>query len=488
MRETSSAPRPLDGVTICFVAIGAFGAVWPTWKKAEALADAGAHVCFVGYADVMPDAIADSRHEILAAPRPYPAPTPPAAPTPPEPPPVLKPPVIEWRSSHSRFRLVRAIVNRTVNRVDFEIRRRKYEVPYERQLRKEYLRYEERQRAYEEELVGYEAKLDDYRVEEQAFLDYVPPPWYTREAHPTLIDAVLRSGASIVHACDLSALDLAYEAAQRLDARLIYSMEELWVGFVNNPDNPASPEAAAGIIERERDLIGKADLVTVISDQMGERLMEMYGIERPLVIYNSPSSKVEVSRPVGSPVRLVFHGGLSRDRNIDGLIRAVSELREHVTLDIHGSSRTASEDELQQLIDDLDLRDVVRLRGAFAYEGVLDLLASYDIGVMSARIVDENFDVALPTKVFDCMCAGLAIAMTDSSAMRAILEEVPFGITVDASSPTSIARDLERLVRDPDRIAAMKAAAVEAAPRYWWPEQGLKLVEAVRSLQRAPSA
>lgn len=482
MRETGSHARSLDGVTICFVAIGGFGAVWPTWKNAETLADAGAHVCFVGYADVMPDAIADSRHEILAAPRPYPAPTPPAQPTPPDPPVQHEPTLVEWRSSQSRFRLVRVIMNRTVNRVDFEIRRRRYEVPYERQLRDEYLRYQERQRAYEEELIGYEAKLDDYRTEEQAFLDYVPPPWYTHEAHPTLIDAVVQSGASIVHAVDLSALDLAYEAAQRLDARLIYSMEELWVGFVNNPDNPASPEAAAGVIEKERELIGKADLVTVISDQMGERLMEMYGIERPLVVFNSPGSMVETSRPVGSPVRLVFHGGLSRDRNIDGLIRAVGELRDHVTLDIHGSSRTATEDELQQLIDELDLRDVVHLRGPFDYEGVIDLLNSYDIGVMSARIVDENFDVALPTKVFDCMCAGLAIAMTDSSAMRAILEEVPFGITVDAASPTSIAKDLERLVRDPDRIAAMKAAAVEAAPRYWWPEQGRKLVEAIRSL------
>ena len=484
-----SSDGALDGVTICFVAIGAFGAVWPTWKKAESLADAGGHVCFVGYADVMPDAIADSRHEILAAPRPHPAPTPP---TPPELPgvplvPELPAP-LEWRSSRSRFRLIRAIANRTFYRVDFEVRRRKQEQNYQHQMREEFLRYQERQSAYEDALVGYEARLDDYRIEEQAFLDYVPPPWYTHEAHPTLIDAVVKSGASIVHAVDLSALDVAYEAAKLLDARLIYSMEELWVGFVNNPDHPASPEAAAGVIERERELIGEADLVTVTSDQMGERLMAMYGIERPLVIFNSPSSMVEMSRPVGSPLRLVFHGGLSRDRNIDGLIRAVGELRDHVTLDIHGSSRTATEDELQQLIDELDLRDVVHLRGSFAYEDVVDLLASYDIGVMSAKIVDDNFDVALPTKVLDCMCSGLAIAMTDSSAVRAILEEVPFGITVDASSPASIAKDLEQLVRDPDRIAAMKAAAVEAAPRYWWPEQEQKLLEAVYSLKHPSSA
>ncbi len=482
MHETGSAPRPLEGVTICFVAIGGFGAVWPTWKKAEALADAGAHVSFVGYADVMPDAIAGSRHEILAEPRPYPPPTPPTPPTLPTPPDPGEPPVIEWRSSRSRFRLVRMLVNRTINRLDFEIRRRKYEVPYERRVEAESRRYEAEQRAYEEELVGYEARLDDYRLDEEAYLAYVPPPWYLRDAHPTLIDAVVRTGASIVHACDLSALDLAYDAAQQLGARLIYSMEELWVGFVHNPDHPASPEAAAGVLERERALIGEADLVTVTSDQMGERLMEMYGIERPLVIYNSPSAKVEVAQPVGTPVRLVFHGGLSTDRNLDGLIRAVGEVRDLVTLDIHGSSRTASEVELQQLIDELGLQDVVRLCGAFDYERVHELLSTYDVGVMSAKVVDENWDVAVPTKVFDCMCAGLAIALTDSSAIRALLAEVPFGITLDASSPESTAKDLGRLVRDPDRITAMKAIAVEAAPRYWWPDQERKIVEAVRSL------
>lgn len=483
MPEKDPRPRSLDGVTICFVATGGFGAVWPNWKKAETLANAGARVCFVGYEDAMPSVLANSRHEVLAAPRPYPAPTPPEQPTPPDPQVVPElPPPLEWRSSHSRIALVRAIANRTFYRVDFERRRRKQDAEYERQIQEEYLRYQERQARYEEALVGYEALLDAYRIEEQAFLDYVPPPWWLSEAHPTLIDAVVSSDASIVHAVELSALDVAYEAAQRLGARLIYSMEELWVGFVNNPDHPASPEAAAGVLERERELIGKADLVTVISEQMGERLIEMYGIDRPLVVFNSPSSRVEASRPVATPVRLVFHGGLSRDRNIDGLIRAVGELREHVTLDIHGSSRTATEDELQRLIDELDLGDVVHLRGRFDYEGVVNLLDAYDIGVMAAKIVDENFDVALPTKVFDCMCAGLAIAMTDSSAMRAILEEVPFGITVDASSPASIVEDLERLVRDPDRIAAMKAAAVEAAPKYWWPEQGRKLVEAIRSL------
>jgi len=225
-------------------------------------------------------------------------------------------------------------------------------------------------------------------------------------------------------------------------------------------------------------------MVLATSDAMGQRLSEMYGIPRPLTILNAPPQRVEVPRPVSWPVRFVFHGGLSRDRNVDGLIRAMEALRGQATLDVYGYGRTTDAGVLQDLIDALDLGGSVTLHGRFAYEGVVELLSSYDVGVMANRILEENFEVTLPNKVFDCMCAGLAIAMTGSTAVRATLDEVPFGITVDPSSPETIARDLGALLQDPNRIMAMKRAAVAAAPRYWWPEQGRRLLEGMCELLR----
>jgi len=305
---------------------------------------------------------------------------------------------------------------------------------------------------------------------------------FLRRRHRPLVDAIAGTRAEVVQAVDLPSLDCAHEAAVRIGAKLVYASHELWAGFVRNPDLSIDPVLATTLLSIERDLIGQAGLVLVTSDQMGRRLSEIYGVVSPVVLLNSPPQRVEHAHSVASPVRLVFHGGLSADRNIGDLIQAMALLAGRATLDIHGFSRTAGADDLQALVDSLGLGDAVKLHGRFEYHSVVDMLSEYDIGVMANRIVEENFDVTLPNKVFDCMCAGLAIAMTGSSSVKAILEEVPYGIALDPTSPESIARELGPLVDDSSRILAMKRAAVAAAPRYWWPEQGHKLVTAMQSM------
>jgi glycosyltransferase involved in cell wall biosynthesis len=309
--------------------------------------------------------------------------------------------------------------------------------------------------------------------------------WYVmRYRGGPLVRGVVSTGADVVQAASLPALEYAHMAALKLGARLVYDGNELWTGFLKNPAMAADPEWSARLLEMKRRLIPKADLVLAVSDVMGDRLVERYPIRRPLTILNSPPDRVLVAQSVSDPVRLVFHGGLSSDRNIDGLIRAMSHLRGRATLDVHGFSRTVDQSALQELVDELGLSDVVRLYGAYDYEGVIELLRDYDIGVMANRIFEENFEIALPNKLFDSMCAGLAVALTGSEAVRPFIESTGCGITLDPSTPETIARDLGALVNDPERIMRMKEAAVEAAPRYWWPEQGRKLNIAYEDMLR----
>jgi glycosyltransferase involved in cell wall biosynthesis len=308
--------------------------------------------------------------------------------------------------------------------------------------------------------------------------------WLDRRRHPALREAVGNTGAHFVQCVELPGLEVAHQAARRFGARLIYDSNELWSGFLQSPDMNAPSDFAARLLDVERRLIAKADLVLTPSDALAARLSQNYAIRSPLTILNAPPNRAESARPVSRPVRLVFHGGLSADRNIDGLIRAMVYLNDRATLDIHGFSRTVQAGALQDLIDELGLGSVVRLHGSFEYEHVVEMLKDYDVGVMANRVVEGNFDVALPNKIFDCMCAGLAIAMTGSTAVCALLEEVPYGITVDPASPETIAHDLGALVDDSGRIQRMKQEAVAASSRYWWPEQGKKLVAAFEDMLR----
>lgn len=311
------------------------------------------------------------------------------------------------------------------------------------------------------------------------------PPATQRYRQQLLSDAVGATGADVVQAVDLVSLRCAHQAARRLAARLVYASNELWSAFLQNPDLGVGSKTASDLLAIERTLIGDADLIISVSESMSDRLVEQYGIPRPLVLLNSPPAKVDVARDVSTPVRLVFHGGLSRDRNLEGLIQAMVPLRDKATLDIYGYSRTVDPQSLSQLIDRCGLKDTVTLHGAFDYERVVDMLKLYDLGVMANKPVDDNFEIALPNKVFDCMCSGLAIAMSESEALNVLLDDVAYGVTLDPSSPESIADCLTLLVSEPERIKGMKAVAVDAAPDHWWPVQGRKLVEAFERIAKA---
>lgn len=299
-----------------------------------------------------------------------------------------------------------------------------------------------------------------------------------------LIRAIRATGATIVQAVDLPALEIAEDAARLLGAKLTYDSHEYWTGFLTNPVWDQAREWGERLLELEAEIIKRVDLVIAVSDPMGSRIADRYGVPQPLTILNSPFTHVESAKPLSDPVRLVFHGGLSSDRNIDGLIRAMVPLVDRATLDIHGFNRTTNRSSLEGLIQELGLEATVKLHGPFEYQEVVDLISDYDVGVMAAKVSEENFEVTIPNKVYDCMCAGLAMAMYDSEGIRSALAEVDYGVTIDSTSPESIARDLSRMLDDPARIARMKATAVEAAPDYCWPAQGRKLVEALSLLVR----
>lgn len=315
------------------------------------------------------------------------------------------------------------------------------------------------------------------RIVSNVLLHHPRNLWVEKTSQRLFAEAVSPLCPDLVQAVDLPSLDVAARIARATGAKLVFDSSEYWQGFVGNPDVAMGSAALTVLLESETRNISACDAVFATSDEMAEQLSLDYGIARPVTIYNSPPGRVAVSRPVNSPLRLVFHGGLSRDRNLEGLIRAVKLLEGRVTLDIHGYERTQDAAALRDLIVEMELTDSVTLHGPFDYPDLVPMLAGYDVGVLTHQMADENFRYTLPNKVFDCMCAGLAVAMSDSPPMRSLVEGEGFGIVLDSATPQSIAAGLRELVDDPDRVAVMKEAAVAASARYWWPAQGEKVVE-----------
>ena len=171
---------------------------------------------------------------------------------------------------------------------------------------------------------------------------------------------------------------------------------------------------------------------------------------------------------------------MSKDRNLTGLIEAVALVDGEVTLDVFGFERTDSAENLRGLVERLGMSERVTFHGAFDYRSVVDTIAPYDIEVMMAPVSEDNFRLTLPNKIFDAMSAGLAIAMTDTPAVRAVVEPADCGVLFeDPPSPEAVARSLTALVNNPARVSEMKRNALSAASSYSWAKQVDKLAAAL---------
>lgn len=311
--------------------------------------------------------------------------------------------------------------------------------------------------------------------------------WVEAISQRFFADAVAALDPDLVHVSDLPSLDIGVRSARAASAPVVFDSSEYWEGFVENPDMNLPQERRARLLQSQSDHIGGCAAVFATSEVMSARLAADHSIPAPVVIHNAPPARVQTTSTAHDPLRLVFHGGLSRDRNLIGLIRAVALLDGRATLDIHGYDRTQDSEELKQLVLELGVGHSVRFHGPFDYREVPLMLTDYDVGVLTHQMVDENFRYTLPNKVFDCMCAGLAVAMSDSPPMLSLLEQEGFGIVLDPTTPETIAAALGTLVDDRGQVSEMKRAAVEASERYWWPVQAAKLVSTYSQIFNAGS-
>lgn len=305
--------------------------------------------------------------------------------------------------------------------------------------------------------------------------------WFWMRANPAnvLLKEMVKLGQSIpadaIHCVNIYALNEAHAIAQSLGVPLIYDVYEYWAGALSNP-YLANPAGLRYWLKKEKQHINDAHQVVTVSDRTGRKLKELYRIKDYEVVLNCPKTKVSETTPASKSPKLVYHGVVYRDRNMKGLLKALSLMSNQCTLDIYGSYEGGHESEVVDWIEEYGLTDRVVLHGRFNADEVIDIISQYDIGVYTAQMLEENFANTLPNKLFDCICAGIAVAMPDFPAIRDVVDAEEIGVLLDTSTPEGIARGLDAMLDNPDMLNTYKHNALNAAPSYTWDAQATKLI------------
>ena len=240
-----------------------------------------------------------------------------------------------------------------------------------------------------------------------------------------------------------------------------------------------------------------ADLVLVPDAQRGAFMAsELHLKQPPLVVANAP-----LTRPTadGKTLRQVLdQRGLAVERIVfrQGRIGAGHAIE--VTLRsmplwankswgfvVMGIAEPAYLDRLEALAQALGVEQRFVVLPPVGYDQVAQFTPGADLGHALYEPVHIN-NVHITTasnKIMEYMAAGLPLLVSDTPALRALVEQYECGVAADHNRPESVAAAVNCLLDDPVRARQMGAAAARAFEQvFCYERQFAPALDAIRAL------
>jgi glycosyltransferase involved in cell wall biosynthesis len=246
----------------------------------------------------------------------------------------------------------------------------------------------------------------------------------------------------------------------------------------------------------ERRWARRAASVVTVNALYASVLEKRFGPPTPLVVMNCP---VRRELPPTGPRRIhdrlglrpeqrvvLYHGGFSRDRGIEQLIKTLPLLDDDVVLVLLGYGHRAAE-----------LEEIARAPGhsgrlfvlpAVPPTELLDWVGSADVAAMPIQPSTLNHRLTTPNKLFEAMAAGVPVVASDLPGMAGIVRETGCGVLCDPTSAAAIAAAIRSILEAPlDERVAYRERALAAAhgPYSWEAQMELLLAEYGRLTGRA---
>jgi rhamnosyl/mannosyltransferase len=205
-----------------------------------------------------------------------------------------------------------------------------------------------------------------------------------------------------------------------------------------------------------------ADIVIFLSQDQERNLKDEYSLKRTIVIPNGVDKKFYVRRKTISkqrPAHILSVGRLSKEKNLNLLIEAFSQIKQSATLDIIGEGPDRAR--LQKLIKYKHLESSVNLYGKLVGDSLIEKYRNADIYVMT------SFSEGLSLSMLEAMAASLPVVAFDAPGVTEHIGRI--GVVINSHEPGALSLALDKLLSDKQGLSVLSEKSSTYAASFSWP-------------------
>ncbi len=286
----------------------------------------------------------------------------------------------------------------------------------------------------------------------------------------------------LIHCHDLPVLKPAVLLSAERDVPLIYDAHEL---YPSQKIHPLRLRMRNYI--NERMYIKYADYVITVNQFIAEIMKKRYGIRDIGVLMNcteppeyfSPDDyrgylreKLNLSK---DKKIVLFQGVISRERNIDSIVKAFKYLGDDIKLVFIGYGDYV--ERLKDLIKKERLKRRVFYLGQVPSDEILKYTAGADLGIIPYEPIDENHLYCSPNKFFEFIISGVPVMANRLPFFEMMNEKYGVVVFADMKRPLELAKRIKEILLNDEEIMRLRTNAISASEELNWRTEEKKLYD-----------
>jgi glycosyltransferase involved in cell wall biosynthesis len=293
-------------------------------------------------------------------------------------------------------------------------------------------------------------------------------PFFYMEFNIRLFFYLLQHPADVLVANDLDTLLPNYLVHKIRRIPIVYDSHEYFTGVPELEGRPMVRKVWKSI---ERFIFPKLENIFTVNDSIAE----LYGKEyhkKLRVVRNVPEKTTMPARdraalglPGDKAILLMQGAGINIQRGAEEAVLAMRYLDNCLLLIIGDGDALPA---LKTMVAEYKLEQKVTFIPKQAFPSLMKYTVCADIGLTLDKDTNLNYRFSLPNKIFDYIRAGIPVLSSDLPEIRKVIEAYDIGRISPSHDPETLAKVVEDMLRDPERIAIWKENLIIAAEKLCW--------------------